>query len=540
MINGAANPSPVTRHSSREAEEKMRQEVPLLTKSDYTAGLHCPKRLYLRKYARELEELSEGSRARMIDGQEVGVLAREAFPGGVLVEGRTDDALHTTRIFMEEAHTIFEAVFAASGRLAKVDVLQRADGGWRVIEVKSSKQPKEGEKPKPEHIEDLTFQVLVLRESGVNISSAHLMLLSRTYKAPPSGLPNPSEAFTLVDVSEPVDKLLMDTEFRSMSMLQALSRDTPPEIQPNTFCSGCGFYSHCVPEERIDDLVFMPRIKARQVTELRSEGVIRIADIPEHFKLQPIQARVREVFRTGEPHVSGTLDQELAAIRFPIAFIDFEATKWAIPYLPGTESHQEIPFQWSCHLLDSPDAEVRHREFLYRSSSDPRAEFARTLWEYVRGARSIFVYSGYEMRILKRLHEGGYPFASELCQALDKHGIDLLDIVQRNIYLPEFKGSFSIKRVLPAMVPGVNYDDLSIKEGETAAAEYKRMVDPNTDPVDSAEIARNLLAYCKRDTEAMVELLNALWRLSGSPHAARRSSAPIPDDTKHDQLALNI
>jgi hypothetical protein len=87
---------------------------------------------------------------------------------------------------------------------------------------------------------------------------------------------------------------------------------------------------------------------------------------------------------------------------------------------------------------------------------------------------------------------------------------DLHPIVRDHYYHPLFKGSYSLKEVLPALIPSLGYEDLAIKEGGHAASEYYRMVFVETDWVERAAIAEALLRYCARDTLAMVELRRAL------------------------------
>jgi hypothetical protein len=523
----------------------MRSEIPLLTKSDYIAGLQCPKRLYLKKYQRELEEPpGDAAMARMADGIEVGVYARLLFPGGLLVSGaNSNECVATTLSLLDSAHTLFEAQFVSGGRTVKVDILQKCADGWKVIEVKSSKMPRDGEKCKELHVHDIAFQVLVLREAGIRVSSASLMLLSRDYVAPDTGL-DMAALFGFVDVTNEVGEMLIDAQIRSIGMLQVLSRDDAPAVETNTHCKECGFQAQCGVGQSADDLLFLPGVRSKQITEMRSQGLGRIGEIPNTVRLTPVQSRVRNVFRDDKPFVDEKLVNVLGAIQFPIYFIDFEATKWVIPTMPGTESYQALPFQWSCHVLASEDAEVEHYEFLHRGSDDPRPSFAQTLWERIQGAASVFVYSSYEMTTLRALNRGGFVHAEALCQLLTDKGVDLLKIVQENLYLAAFRGSFSIKKVLPAMVPSLGYEDLKIREGEVAANEYKRMIAPTT-PADMAEeIAQDLLAYCRRDTQAMVELFYAMCKLSGRGGFRARvgdeDDLPEPDDTKQEQLILNI
>jgi len=363
------------------------------------------------------------------------------------------------------------------------------------------------------------------------------VLISRDYVAPQNGGLDPSAALAIVDITKDVEEALVDIQFKSIAMLHVISQEAAPEFETNTYCSGCGFHAHCHVNQPQDDLVFLPRIKATQVTELRGQGVKTIGTVPETYKLQETQARIRNVYRDGKSYISESLQECLESVQFPVYFIDFEAASYAIPVLPGTGSYQAIPFQWSCHVLESRHGELKHLEFLANDGKDPRAAFAETLWNTVQGAGSIFVYSNYEMTTLKGLAKQGIPHGSELCEMLTERGVDLLKIVQERVYLKAFKGSFSIKSVLPAMVPGLSYQDLKIKDGNTAAAEYKRMIAGTTPSSESEQIYRDLLAYCKRDTEAMVELFGAMWKLC-DPN--QEEDAPEPDDFKHDQLILNL
>ena len=86
---------------------------------------------------------------------------------------------------------------------------------------------------------------------------------------------------------------------------------------------------------------------------------------------------------------------------------------------------------------------------------------------------------------------------------------DLLPVVRSSYYHPRFRGSFSIKRVLPAIVPELGYDDLEIADGQTAAVRYVRAF-ASTDREERQHTFTDLRAYCARDTLAMVRLRKAL------------------------------
>jgi hypothetical protein len=185
--------------------------------------------------------------------------------------------------------------------------------------------------------------------------------------------------------------------------------------------------------------------------------------------------------------------------------MDFETFNPALPRYAGTRPYQVIPFQWSVHTLDAGDV-LSHREFLHDGPGDPRPAFATALLQALGDSGAVVVYSGYEGSRLRDLAGAVPALATQLRAIASGRLVDLLPLVREHCYDPGFHGSYSIKSVLPALSPDLNYDDLSISDGALAAVAYEEMVKPDTAPERRAEIRRNLLAYCERDTLAEVEL----------------------------------
>ena len=92
---------------------------------------------------------------------------------------------------------------------------------------------------------------------------------------------------------------------------------------------------------------------------------------------------------------------------------------------------------------------------------------------------------------------------------------DLHIVIRDHYYHPAFEGSYSIKAVLPAVVPSLSYADLAIRDGGVAACEYARMIFTVSDWIEKAQIEEALLRYCERDTLAMVELRKELKKRAG-------------------------
>ena len=121
----------------------------------------------------------------------------------------------------------------------------------------------------------------------------------------------------------------------------------------------------------------------------------------------------------------------------------------------------------------------------------------------------IVVYSSYEQTIIRQLAKE-FPHHAEHLLALCDRLFDLLDIIRTHYYHPNFHGSYSIKAVLPALVPDMTYSDLEIRDGSNASAAFAQMIAPDTEEPELERIRSALLDYCQMDTLAMVRLLDTL------------------------------
>lgn len=447
----------------------------------------------------------------MAQGSRLTALARNRFEGGILIDAeRSEDAIEQTRAAIADgARILFEAAFLAEGLYARVDVLERIPGKkakWRVSEVKSSLELKT-----EKHLPDLAFQVHVLQSAGLNVADAAVITLNRDFRL---GMPE-SELFSTTPAWKFMRRALTKVKKSIEAARSVEGKEEAPGIDVGRHCRSpydCPFQGHCrslLPPRHISEL---PRIKKSQEESLREIGVLTYDSLPEAFDITELQRRFVRGALHGERFVSERLAEELDNLTYPLAFIDFEAVQPGYPLILGTGPYERIPFQWSCHLLDAPEAEWRHIEFLAPAGGDPRAEFASSLLDAIRAAGTVLYYSPYEPATVDGLVQAEIPHAAAVQDLLTERGVDLLEVVQQHIYLPEFKGRYSIKKVLPALVPGFDYGDLDIRDGELAALTYCRMLQgEHPDPASALEALRR---YCERDTEAMVRVFSAMRALA--------------------------
>jgi hypothetical protein len=486
--------------------------APRLSKTRYLSGCQCHLKLWYDCYERELGvDVDVVTQAVFDTGHEVGRLARQRYPGGVLVEAdhlHAQEALAQTRALLadESVPAIFEAAFEHRHVLIRADILERSTrGGFNLIEVKS------GTTVKNVNEHDVAIQVWVLRGAGIDVASTGLLTLNRGYVFNGERL-DVYRLFRFHDLDDAVAEHLPWIGEDVTHLHSMLSANEAPDIEPGDHCFepyGCAYYDFCTrdweyPAHPITDL---PRLRAAKREQLESREIEEIGDIPDDFPLSKPQAIVRLSVITGNEHVSPQLQGEISQLSSPIRYLDFESFSPAIPRYAGTRCYDAIPFQFSMHI-ENESGNVVHHEFLWAPESDPRRPLALALLEAAGHAGPICVYSGFERRMIKALSRE-LPDLSLALDALLERLWDLLKVVQSHYYHPEFHGSFSIKQVLPVLVPEMSYDDLSIAEGREASAAYQNSLDCD-DPAERKRIHAALKEYCRQDTLAMLALRRVL------------------------------
>ena len=492
--------------------------MPGLSKSRFQSGLQCLKRLYLECYNRELaDEIGPALQAVFDTGNAVGEKARERFPGGRLVDESHLEharAVETTRTLLGDASipSLYEAAVTFENIRTRFDVLVRRDGQrFDLVEVKSSTGVKD------EHITDVAIQLYAAEGSGIAVDKAYLMHLNREYVYQ-GGEHDLQQLFTLADVTEKAREYAAHSIPGELEgMWEMLEQDAAPDIDTGKHCKNphtCSFFGHCHQGEPEHSVMQLPRLSDSLLARLKGSGIRSIGDIPPDLTgLSATQFRVRNAVVDGRPYVGPGLRPSLEEIEFPANFLDFETINPGIPIYIGTSPYQRIPFQWSLHVLDE-SGELTHREFLNPDGQDPRERFSASLLEALPDTGSIVAYSSYEKSVINELAEA-LPRRRDGLLALVPRVVDLMRVVQGNYYHPGFHGSFSIKSVLPALAPGFGYDELKVQEGLAASAAYARLVAGGVPDDEAAETREALLAYCERDTEAMVRVYQRLLDEAG-------------------------
>jgi hypothetical protein len=295
---------------------------------------------------------------------------------------------------------------------------------------------------------------------------------------------------------------------------KVLKKDKAPSIEIGKRCFDpyeCEFTGFCwlrVPEYSIYNIT---RLKWDKKEELRGRGILKVEDVPESFYLNDVQRLEVAVARNGKEHIDRkSIKELLSGLEYPLHFLDFETIGPAIPPYDGLRPFQQIPFQFSLHICDR-NGEVRHVEFLGDGKTDPRADLAKALAENVGESGSVIAYNAaFEGRAIKELAET-FPQYKKKLLSLESRLWDLMaPFMKRHYVHPKFHGSASLKAVLPALVPSMTYDGMTISEGGAASQAYLDIMSGKLAKEDQDKIRQDLLAYCGQDTLAMVKILEVL------------------------------
>jgi hypothetical protein len=486
--------------------------LPRLSKSKYTAGLQCHRLLWWKTHEPRAPELKpDASLQALFDmGNRVGERARQEFPGATLIDldyRKPHRAVDATRRAIEEGATvILEASFFEDNIFVAVDVLSKESDGWVVTEVKATKSVKD------QHYPDAAIQAHVVERAGLPVARVELMHLNGEHRHPDEG-----PLFTRADITDEVGALRDGIPAQAAAQSRMLAGELP-DVAPGPHCTtpyDCPFLARChapAPDHAIEEL---NGIRAPDLAALREQGVDTIAQIPSDFPLKPLHARHRAAVLQNGSIVEPGLQRALAAYRYPIAMLDFETVGPALPVWDGCSPLTAVPVQFSVHTIHE-HGEVTHSAYLAEGQGDPRPAVAQAVVEALDGAATILAWhANVEKRCLRQLAEAAPDHATALLEAHDKTE-DLLVVVKNHFYHPDFRGSFSIKNVVPAILPDLAYDALDVADGMAASNLLESVLcRPEALSDDQREeLTAQLRAYCEHDTAVMVSLFGVLQELA--------------------------
>ncbi|MDZ7740211.1 MAG: DUF2779 domain-containing protein [Bacteroidota bacterium] len=433
------------------------------------------------------------------------------FPGGIdASDGEPFEVersvLKTQELIRNGQKVIYEAAFKYDGVLCYMDILVK-DDGWKAYEVKGSTNLKNY------HIDDASLQYYVITHSGLQLEDISIACLNNKYVR--QGKIEPEQLFKIESVLEKVKKKQREVEANIAVFRKMLKSPEIPAIDIGPYCSDpydCDFKGHCwkhIPENTVFDI---SRLSGKKKFAFYNSGILSFEDLVKaKASLNPQQ------WMQIEASMNGTITQDKKALKsfcdqlsYPLYFMDFETFQPAVPLYDNSRPYQQIPFQYSMHLQKQPGGEIEHAEFLSDGEGDPREAFIESLIFDAGDQGAILVYNQtFEVRILNELARD-FPVYKDPIEKIKPRIVDLMrPFRQKHYYSPDMHGSYSIKKVLPALVPELKYDDLEISEGGAASRGFEELK-ALEEGAEKEELRQNLLEYCKMDTWAMVKILEKI------------------------------
>lgn len=470
----------------------------LITKSDYLLFLCCKNEFWLKKRKPEFKvatEMSLDNQHRIEQGKEVEQLAYNIS--------------RLRKADVKQVH--IEKNIWADNLYCRCDILvELYNGKYELYEVKSGASIKE------ENYEDVTFQRIVLSNANYVVSNVFLVYVNTDYVLGEEL--DVDTYFIIEDVTAIAKERTPQTKLNIASAINYLN--TEPVFKLTDLCSerlNCAFALFSGVTEPAYSVFNIARLHTNKLYELLQMGIVDIMDIPTDFKLSVKQQQQINIAQNNTTYIDKeAINDTLNNLVYPLYFYDYETFNATIPMYKGLKPYQQMVFQFSLHIKETPFSELKHHEFLSKGHIEPSFEVAQALSALITKRQGTFIVwnQSFEKTRNKEI-ANMYPQFTNFLNWVNEQTFDLMKIFSQNYYMhPEFKGSCSIKKVLPVLVPELSYQNLAINEGMTASIKWFQMVTNKTNTHEKEAIYQHLLAYCKLDTLAMVKILEKIQKLA--------------------------
>lgn len=433
--------------------------------------VECPVYLWMAKHKPELIPEDTPEVRRILEmGREVDDFSRKLFSGGVEVEGYNQEGWQNTqKIIADGAKILFQPTVVAGELTCRADILEKDGNGWIINEVKAATRVKK------EYPYDVAFQQICFENADIRVAGANLIHINNQYIR--KGEIDPKKLFVSEDIADAVLEKTPETKRLIPLALEVLKNQEAPNEEFLALC-------------------FNPRTCEYLKIYLESTG-----KKPDLLEIEP------------STDLTG-IKEKLSELKYPLYFLDYETHSSAIPSFDGTRPYQNVPFQYSLIVMESPRAEPKYFEFLARKFENPVPELLLRLKKDLGSEGSVIVWNeSFEKRCNEEMARMEPAYAKFL-QNVNDRVFDLMLIFKfkNQLYVrSEFQKSASLKKVLPIVCPELSYESLVIREGGEASLSWLTLTDPKEPESTRNKLAENMLEYCKRDTEAMVCILKKLW-----------------------------
>ncbi len=482
-----------------------------LSKSKYCNAVQCKKMLWLEE--NKSEEKEDIDNTSVLDnGTEVGELARDLFTPHKDIEfneNLNQMVIDTNKLMKEENITITEASFTYKNNFCSVDILVKKKENIEIYEVKSSTEIKDI------YLDDISYQVYILKSLGYNVTKASLVYINNKYIR--KGKLELNKLFIIKDVTDIVNSKQDEIINNIKEIDMCMENKNEPNIDIGIHCVkpyDCPFFKYCTKHLPEYNVFNIRGLRNTSKFKLYHQGIYSYKDLLNSNINDKYKRQIEfTLYDKKEKIDKEQIKEFLNTLSYPLYFLDFETYQQSIPEFDDVYPYMQIPFQYSLHFIEGENKELHHKEFLSESGIDPRRLLAETIVKDIPKDVCVLAYNmSFEKRVIKDL-ANIYPDLREHLLNIHDNIKDLMIPFYKGYYYKkEMEGSYSIKYVLPALFPNekdLDYHNLDmIHNGSEAMSTFANL--KNLEKNEQEKVRENLLKYCQLDTYAMVKIWQKL------------------------------
>ncbi|EKE26967.1 MAG: hypothetical protein ACD_4C00101G0004 [uncultured bacterium (gcode 4)] len=226
---------------------------------------------------------------------------------------------------------------------------------------------------------------------------------------------------------------------------------------------------------------------------------------------------------------------ELNILNFPLCFYDYETISVPIPFLDKTSPYQKVVVQYSLHKVYE-NGDIKHfswilawtwknkietidikwnnnavghenEKLIFGDYKDVLIALRDDIWEDIDRSSFIVWHKPFENTRNKEVAEM-FPDLSDFYLKINENTYDLKDVFSKWLYFSlDFKGSCSIKYVLPALVPELSYSGMNVPNWLVAMNVLNKIITWEIKEEDNKlQKLTDLLLYCWQDSLAMYKI----------------------------------
>jgi hypothetical protein len=465
----------------------------MLSKTGFLTFLEAPMHLWAKSHNQLTEQPPSIMDQHLAhQGQEIENLARQ----------------YIEQVLLSPSQRLFWQAAFDDGRYqirADALILDQETGEYDLYEIKS------GTSIRKAHEYDLAFQVVLL-ETLIPLRRASLLHIDNTYL---HGQQLELEGFFITeDITDRIQERKDEVVALRREAWQVTQMAAPSPLPACTKPGSCPCPDLCHPDLPPNPIYNLPYLGKKALT-LRDMGVLAIEEIPSNFQLSLRQRQHVEAIRQGVPIINAqAIQTSLAEMQYPLYFLDYETFNPAIPLFPGYQPYEQIVFQYALFVIQAPGAEPQHYEALIADGRDPAPLIVQSLVRNIGSEGSVVVWNkpfeaGRNQDLARHC-----PAHAEQLLGINERLFDLMLIFRDGHFIhPDFKGSTSLKAVLPALCPDLGYNEMAIPDGETAMLTWHQLHTGTIPAEERPKTIAAMKAYCKMDTFGMVAIWNKLQAL---------------------------